>query len=100
RQATSSTPLLYTTLFRSLLVQNQYVAERMFGLLTNLLVGLLAVALTTVAFLGWRPALLVTATLPLGAFMVLAGLNWMSIPLHQIDRKSTRLNSSHVKISY
>lgn len=68
-----------------LLVQNDYVAQRMFSLLTNLLVGLLAVALTTVVFLGWRPAMLVTATLPLGAFMVLAGLNWMSIPLHQMS---------------
>lgn len=69
----------------TLLVQNEYVAQRMFDLLVNLLVGLLAVALTTVVFLGWRSALLVTATLPIGSFMVLAGLHWLNIPLHQMS---------------
>ncbi len=69
----------------TLLVQNDYVTQRMLSLLVNLLVGLLAVAMTTVVFLGWRSALLVTATLPIGCFMVLAGLQWLRIPLHQMS---------------
>ncbi len=65
--------------------QESYVADRMGTLVKNLLLGVSAVAIVTFLFLGWRSSLLVTATLPVAALMVLAGMRALDIPIHQMS---------------
>ncbi len=65
--------------------QDSYVDARMRTLIRNLLLGVLAVAVVTLLFMGWRSALLVTATLPITALMVIAGMRFLSIPIHQMS---------------
>ncbi|MCC7337709.1 MAG: efflux RND transporter permease subunit [Pirellulaceae bacterium] len=65
--------------------QQRYVDDRMESLLKNLFLGVSAVAVVTFLFLGWRSSLLVTATLPVAAFMVVAGMRFLGIPIHQMS---------------
>lgn len=65
--------------------QQRYVDERMQSLSKNLFLGVSAVALVTFLFLGWRSSLLVTATLPVAALMVVAGMRFLGIPIHQMS---------------
>ncbi|HAH46078.1 MAG TPA: acriflavine resistance protein B, partial [Planctomycetaceae bacterium] len=55
------------------------------GLVWNLVLGGLAVIAVIVFMMGWRNALVVGTALPLSAFMVLAGLRFMEIPIHQMS---------------
>ena len=66
-------------------VQNTYVEDRLAGLLQNLLVGGLAVAAVILLMMGWRSALIVSSALPLSAMMVLAGMRFLEIPIHQMS---------------
>src|SRR5688572_31624779 len=77
-----STLFPYTTLFRSLVFVGAYAEKNaMLDLVTTLFFGLVGLVMV---HLGWpRP--------PLVLGLVLGGL---------VDRKSTRLNSSHSQISY
>ena len=65
--------------------QSDYVAQRMRSLAKNLLLGVSAVAVVTFLFLGWRSSLLVTATLPVASLMVIAGMRFLGIPIHQMS---------------
>ncbi|MEM7474591.1 MAG: efflux RND transporter permease subunit, partial [Planctomycetota bacterium] len=65
--------------------QEVYVADRMNSLARNLLLGVSAVALVTLIFMGWRSAILVTATLPIASLMVVAGMRFLGIPIHQMS---------------
>ncbi len=65
--------------------QNQYVDARMQSLLANLLFGAAAIALVMFFMYGWRSALIVTTALPLCSLAVLAVMNWMAIPIHQMS---------------
>lgn len=65
--------------------QEEYVSQRMETLARNLLLGVAAVALMTFIFMGWRSAVLVTATLPIASLMVVAGMRALSIPIHQMS---------------
>lgn len=65
--------------------QDTYVRGRLTQLSKNLLLGALAVMLVITVMMGWRSALVVGVALPLASLMVLAGLNWMKIPLHQMS---------------
>jgi multidrug efflux pump subunit AcrB len=65
--------------------QQDYVHERMANLTNNLWISIVAVALTTLFFLGWRSSVLVTATLPIASLMVLAGMRALNIPIHQMS---------------
>ncbi len=65
--------------------QEHYVNQRMQALIKNLLMGVAAVAFVSFLFLGWRSSLLVTATLPVAALMVLAGMRFLGIPIHQMS---------------
>lgn len=65
--------------------QEQYVGQRMQALTRNLFLGVSAVSLVTLFFMGWRSSLLVTATLPVAALMVLAGMRTLGIPIHQMS---------------
>ncbi|MFT7642864.1 MAG: multidrug efflux pump subunit AcrB, partial [Pirellulaceae bacterium] len=65
--------------------QNRYVATRLFQLLVNLVLGGLAVAAVVFFMMGWRSALVVGTALPLASLMVLAGMRFMGIPVHQMS---------------
>ncbi|MFK7734988.1 MAG: efflux RND transporter permease subunit [Pirellulaceae bacterium] len=65
--------------------QEGYVSERMGSLARNLILGVAAVAVMTLIFMGWRSALLVTATLPVASLMVVAGMRFLGIPIHQMS---------------
>ncbi|MEM8733631.1 MAG: efflux RND transporter permease subunit [Planctomycetota bacterium] len=65
--------------------QEGYVTERMESLSRNLLLGVSAVAVMTFIFMGWRSAVLVTTTLPVASLMVVAGMRFMGIPIHQMS---------------
>ncbi len=65
--------------------QETYVSERMRTLSWNLLLGVSAVATMTFFFMGWRSSLLVTATLPIASLMVIAGMRFLGIPIHQMS---------------
>ncbi len=65
--------------------QNGYVAARLVGLVNNLLLGALAVMVVILVMMGWRSALIVAVALPLSSLMVLAGLRFLDIPVHQMS---------------
>ncbi len=65
--------------------QNTYVEQRMQTLARNLLLGVSAVSIVTLIFMGWRSSLLVTATLPLASLMVVSGMQFLGIPIHQMS---------------
>ncbi len=66
-------------------VQNDYVEDRLRGLLVNLLLGTLAVTVVVFFAMGWRSMLVVAAALPLSALMVLMGMRALGIPIHQMS---------------
>ncbi|QDV18705.1 Cobalt-zinc-cadmium resistance protein CzcA [Gimesia panareensis] len=70
---------------QTLFDQNRYVEARLSGLVWNLLFGGLAVVIVIVFMMGWRNALVIGTALPLSAFMVLAGLRLLDIPIHQMS---------------
>lgn len=65
--------------------QNQYVAARLDNLLWNLLIGATSVVGVILLLMGWRSAVIVGLALPLSAFMVLAGMRFLNIPIHQMS---------------
>jgi len=65
--------------------QNRHTGERLSSLLVNLLTALVIVLLLLVFFMGIRSALTVGMALPLSIAMVLGGLQYLDIPLHQIS---------------
>ncbi|MEM8680420.1 MAG: efflux RND transporter permease subunit, partial [Planctomycetota bacterium] len=75
------TGLKLTTVF----LQNDYVETRLLGLVGNLLLGAAGVMLVIMVLMGWRSALIVGAALPLSAMMVLTGMNFLGIPIHQMS---------------
>ncbi|MCA9015923.1 MAG: efflux RND transporter permease subunit, partial [Planctomycetaceae bacterium] len=72
-------------LVQTLFDQNRYVEARLDGLVWNLLFGGLAVIAVIVFMMGWRNALVIGTALPLSAFMVLTGLRFLEIPIHQMS---------------
>ncbi len=65
--------------------QNLYVAGRLRSLSENLMLGCLGILLVIFALMGWRSALIVSVALPLSSLMVIAGLRFMGIPIHQMS---------------
>ncbi len=66
-------------------VQNRYVEGRLNTLLINLFAGAAAVVVVVLLLMGWRSAIIVGLSLPLAALMVLAGMNFMGMPMHQMS---------------
>jgi len=69
----------------SLFSQRDFIERRLRTLLTNVLLGTLAVAGVVLLMMGWRSTLIIAAALPLSAMIVLSGLRLMGIPLHQMS---------------
>lgn len=65
--------------------QAKYVDARFVELGKNFGLATLLVLAVSLLMLGWRAAILVGITLPLTSLMVLAALNLLDVPLHQIS---------------
>lgn len=65
--------------------QNRYTSARLADLSRNLASALVIVMLVLVGFMGVRSAITVGIALPLTMAMVLAGLHYLDIPLHQMS---------------
>jgi multidrug efflux pump subunit AcrB len=66
-------------------MQNTYTGDRMVSLGTNLVFALILVLLVLIWMMGVRSALTVGIALPLSAAMVLIGMMYLDIPLHQMS---------------
>lgn len=65
--------------------QNDYVEARLMGLLRNLLLGVLAVSTVVFVMMGWRSAIIVCSALPFSGMIVLTGMRFLEIPIHQMS---------------
>lgn len=65
--------------------QSRYTEQRLDNLLSNLGLGAAAVVVVMLLMMGWRSALIVSLSLPLSSLMVLAGMRFLDIPLHQMS---------------
>ncbi len=65
--------------------QSEYTEQRLSNLLENLAIGAMAVVLVMLVMMGWRSALVVSLALPLASFMVLAGMQLLGVPMHQMS---------------
>lgn len=65
--------------------QNRYVEARLGTLFSNLLLGGIAVVGVIFFMMGWRSAIIVSSALPLSALMVLTGMRFLGIPIHQMS---------------
>ena len=65
--------------------QMPYVEARFEDLFSNFVLGGVAVFLSTLVFLGWRSALVTSATMPLTCLVELSILMFLEIPLHQMS---------------
>ncbi|PWG63508.1 efflux RND transporter permease subunit [Spiribacter halobius] len=70
---------------RLLFDQSRYTAERLGGVLRNLLLGVTLVVAVLLVTLGWRAALVVAAVLPLASLLSLAVLQRLGVPIHQMS---------------
>lgn len=65
--------------------QSTYTADRLSGVLTNMLIGMALVITVLLITLGWRAALVVATVIPLAALMSVFGLKMVGIPIHQMS---------------
>ncbi len=65
--------------------QSRYVNERLSTLQGNLILGAVLVLIVIFFMMGWRAALLVGSALPLSSLMVLAGMRFLGLPIHQMS---------------
>jgi multidrug efflux pump subunit AcrB len=65
--------------------QSRYTEQRLDNLLENLGLGAVAVVVVMFVMMGWRSALIVSLALPLSSLMVLAGMQFLGIPMHQMS---------------
>ena len=72
-------------LVEPLFLQSDQIRQRMDGLLKNLAIGTVAVVLIVFLFMGWRCMLVVAVSLPLSACVVVFGLRFLGIPIHQMS---------------
>ncbi|MFK7770066.1 MAG: efflux RND transporter permease subunit [Mariniblastus sp.] len=71
--------------FETVFEQSPYVETRLNTLFFNLFISAFAVALVIFFMMGWRSALIIAFSLPLVSLMVLASMNWLQIPMHQMS---------------
>ncbi|MDH3739978.1 MAG: efflux RND transporter permease subunit [Hyphomicrobiales bacterium] len=70
---------------RLLFDQSEYTADRLSGVMNNMLIGVGLVVTVLLVTLGWRAALIVAVILPTASLMSLAGLQFIGIPIHQMS---------------
>lgn len=74
-----------TVRLQSLFDQSVYVERRLVGLFWNFLMSTGLVILVTLSLMGLRSAAVVGLALPLTSLMVLASMNLLGLPLHQMS---------------
>ncbi|MGI9415609.1 MAG: efflux RND transporter permease subunit, partial [Hyphomicrobiales bacterium] len=70
---------------RLLFDQSAYTADRLSGVLRNLMIGMTIVIAVLIITLGWRAALVVATILPLASLMSIATLQFVGISIHQMS---------------
>ncbi len=65
--------------------QSRYTADRLGELTGNLTMGIAIVVVVLFLSLGWRSALIVSATIPLAGLITLAVLRYVGIPIQQMS---------------
>jgi multidrug efflux pump subunit AcrB len=70
---------------KPIFLQRDQIGQRMDQLFQNLLLGIAAVVVVVFFFMGWRSMLVVAVSLPLSACLVVCGLRFLSIPIHQMS---------------
>ena len=65
--------------------QNEYVQKSLTQLGGNLLIGTLAVIIVVFLLMGWRCMIVVAVALPLSALIVLTGMRFLEVPIHQMS---------------
>lgn len=65
--------------------QSRYAQQRLSKLVENLALGAVAVVVVMFVVMGWRSALIISLALPLSSLMVLAGMQLLGIPMHQMS---------------
>lgn len=65
--------------------QSSYTDRRLSDLSMNLFIGGLLVVFVVFLMMGWKSALLVGSSLPLSVLMVLGGMRFLDIPMHQMS---------------
>lgn len=68
-----------------LFMQTHYVEARFTTLLSNLGLGALAVVMVIFVMMGWRSAIVVGLALPFTGALVMAGLRYFEVPMHQMS---------------
>ncbi|WP_460201655.1 efflux RND transporter permease subunit [Scytonema sp. NUACC21] len=68
-----------------ILDQSHYVQIRIQGVIQELVTGSLLALLVILFLMGWRSALVVSATLPVTTLFVFGGMSVLGVPLHQIS---------------
>lgn len=66
-------------------MQTHYVNARFSTLLNNLGLGAVAVIVVILVMMGWRSAIAVGMALPFAGALVLAGLRYFEVPMHQMS---------------
>src|SRR5690625_6098204 len=85
--------------------EGQFIDDSITNLAQSAMAALIVVILILLIFMGgWRIAFVVAMSIPVSLTATFAAMYALDITLNIIsitgDRKSTRLNSSHVAISY
>ena len=70
---------------RLLFDQSAYTADRLSGVLRNLMIGMAIVVTVLIITLGWRAALVVATILPLASLISIATLQFAGISIHQMS---------------
>ena len=70
---------------KPIFLQSDQIKTRIDQLIVNLGMGTAAVVLIVFLFLGWRCMIVVAVTLPLSACLVVCGLRFLEIPIHQMS---------------
>ena len=65
--------------------QSKYTTKRLSELGGNLMIGAVAILIVVLLMMGWRSAVIVGATLPLTALMVLTGMLTLGLSLNQFS---------------
>ncbi|MEO1206728.1 MAG: efflux RND transporter permease subunit [Pseudomonadota bacterium] len=71
--------------FNVIFDQSAYTADRLFGVMENMAIGMAIVVAVLIFSLGWRAAIVVATILPLATIVSIFGLQASGIPIHQMS---------------
>ena len=83
--ASFTAPMGGPVAFQILFDQSYYVERRLNNLMGNLFIAMLLVYGVIFVMMGWKASIMVGSALPLSALMVLSGLRFLDVPIHQMS---------------